>query len=101
MADEDKKKPGEDQPPSETMLAEKQRDPDEASFAEQAIHEYANQCLEQFRESVESALDSFTAWLSSAAEAKTFDNAGFMSQVGEAFMQQMLKACGGADTPIG
>jgi hypothetical protein len=99
--DEDKKQPGEDQPPPETILAEKQRDPDEAAFAEQAIQEYAAECLEQFRLSVETALDGFNAWISSQNTEQAFDNQGFFAQLGDAFVNQLLSACGGLDTPIG
>ena len=48
--DEDKKTEEEEGPPPEAILeTEKQRDPDEAVFAEQAIHSYADQVLDQFR----------------------------------------------------
>ena len=55
---EDKQLEDEDGPPPEAILeTEQQRDPDEAVFAEQAIHHYADQVLDQFRQSVETALE--------------------------------------------
>lgn len=99
---EDKQKGQGAPPPSETVLeTEQERDPDEAVFAEQAIHAYANQCLDQFREGVQSAVDGFMAWVASQQDAQAFDNAGFNAQIGEVFLRQMLQACGGRDTPIG
>lgn len=99
---EDKELEEEDAPPPEAILAtDKQRDPDEAVLAEQAIHEYANQLLEQFRQSVETALAAFTAWVESQNRGELFDDAGFNTQLGDAFLQQMMSACGGVDTPIG
>lgn len=101
--EEDKKRDEGEGPPPETMLqTEKQRDPDEAAFAEQAIHAYAEEVLGGFRDGVEAALDGFTAWLESQQDAaETFDNAGFNAQIGDAFLQQMVSACGGQGTPIG
>lgn len=101
--EEEQQKAGDGEaPPPETILeTEKERDPDEAVFAEQAIHEYANQVLDQFRESVQSALDGFSAWIASQADAQSFDNSGFNAQIGEAFLKQMVHACGGHHTPIG
>jgi hypothetical protein len=103
MAEEEDKQKGQGAPPpAETILAtEQERDPDEAVFAEQAIHAYANQCLDQFRDSVQTALDAFMAWVESQQDAQTFDNTGFSAQMGDVFRQQMLQACGGRDTPIG
>jgi len=100
--DEDKEKAEGGAPPSETILeTTKQRDPDEATFAEQAIHHYAEELLQHFREGVESALGAFSAWVESQSSPETFDNPGFCAQIGDAFLQQMLSACGGKDTPIG
>jgi hypothetical protein len=99
---EDKQLEEEDGPPPEAILeTEKQRDPDEAVFAEQAIHHYAAEVLEQFRQSVETALSAFTAWVESQNSVEMFDNAGFNAQIGDVFLQQMMSACGGMDTPIG
>jgi hypothetical protein len=99
---EEKKVEGEEGPPPEVVLeTEKQRDPDEAVFAEQAIHHYAQQVLEQFRQSVDSALSAFTSWVESQNATEAFDNQGFNAQIGDVFLQQMMSACGGQDTPIG
>jgi hypothetical protein len=99
---EEKKLEDEAGPPPEAILeTEKQRDPDEAVLAEQAIHHYAAEALEQFRQSLETALSSFTAWVTSQNDPETFNNAGFNAQIGDAFLQQMMSACGGRDTPIG
>jgi hypothetical protein len=100
--DADKELEEEDQPPSETVLeTEEQRDPDEAVLAEQAIHHYAHDVLDRFRESLDNALSAFTAWVSSQNDSEMFDNPGFNAQIGEAFLEQMMSACGGKDTPIG
>jgi hypothetical protein len=100
--EEDEKKTEGEAPPPETILeTEKQRDPDEATFAEQAIHHYAEEVLSTFRDGVENALGAFTAWLESQSSAETFDNPGFNAQIGDVFLQQMMSACGGKDTPIG
>jgi hypothetical protein len=102
MAQEDEKqKPEGDAPPAETILETEQRDPDEATFAEQAIHHYAADVLDQFRESVENGLSAFTAWAESINDKDAINNDGFNKQVGDVFLQQMLSACGGRDTPIG
>ncbi len=100
---EDKKlEDGDQGPPPETILdTEKQRDPDEAVLAEQAIHHYAADVLEQFRQSVETALGAFTSWVESQNDPQTFDNMGFNTQIGNVFLEQMMSACGGKDTPIG
>lgn len=100
--DEEKEKGEEEAPPPETILeTEKQRDPDEAAFAEQAIHEYAEEVLANFGDGVQAALDAVSAWIESQEAAEIFDNPGVSSQIGDAFLQQMLTACGGKDTPIG
>jgi len=101
--DDDKKlEEEEESPPPETILETKeQRDPDEAVFAEQAIHHYAQQVLDQFRDSLENALSTFVSWVESQNDPTIFDNIGFNQQVGQAFLQQMMSACGGMETPIG
>jgi hypothetical protein len=103
MAKEEEEKKSEgDQPPAETILeTEKQRDPDEAAFAEQAIHAYAEEMLQSFRENIETALDAFMSWVEGNNTEQQFDNAGFTGQIGDVFLQQMMSACGGKDTPIG
>jgi hypothetical protein len=100
MADEDKKPgEGEDQPPSETVL-EKQRDPDEAVFAEQAIHEYTVWVLDQFRETVLAAVDSMASWIASQSDPTLFDNNGFFAQLNQTYMQASMEAFGGHSSPI-
>jgi hypothetical protein len=103
--EDDKKKPGEgggdDNANKEVMLGEQQRDPEEAAFAEQAIHEYASWVLDTFRENVQTALDSFLAWTQSQTDPKQLDNAAHFDQIGQAFMQYMGKLTGGLDKPIG
>jgi hypothetical protein len=103
MAENEEKQLEDEQgPPPEAILeSPKQRDPDEAVFAEQAIHHYAAEALDKFRQNVESALSSFSAWVESQNAPETFDNAGFNTQIGDVFLQQMMSACGGKDTPIG
>jgi len=98
---EEEKKPGEgdDQPPSETVL-EKQQDPDQAVFAEQAIHEYTTWILDQFRESALGAIDSLSSWIASQADPAVFDNNALFAQLNTSFMQQSLQAFGGAGSPI-
>jgi hypothetical protein len=103
MAQEDEKQKAEgDQPPAETILeTTEQRDPEEATFAEQAIHHYAQQVLDQFRDSVENGLSAFTAWAESQNDKDAINNEGFNKEIGDVFLQQMMSACGGRDTPIG
>jgi hypothetical protein len=99
--DEEKKQQGEDgAPPPETILEQpKQRDPDEAAFAEQAIHEYAEAALDSFRENAEAALDGVVGWIGGQDSDKL--TGGITSRLGDAYLQLMLSACGGRDTPIG
>jgi uncharacterized protein YidB (DUF937 family) len=100
--DETKQSEGKDAPPPEAVLGPmEQRDPDEAVIAEQAIHHYASDVLDRFRDALENALSAFSAWVESQQDHQTFDNAGFNAQIGDAFLQQMLSACGGKETPIG
>ena len=97
---EDEKKPeeSEDEAPSETMLAE-QRDPDEAVLAEEAIHSYANEVLEQFGEEVETAMGNVTAWCDGHAAELEAGSVG--PQLSKAFTSQLVSACGGRHAPIG
>lgn len=99
MAEDEKKPEGaDDESPSETMLAE-QRDPDEAVIAEEAIHSYANEVLEQFRQQVETAMSNVTAWCDGHAADLAAGSVG--AQLGEAFLSELVSACGGMDSPIG
>ncbi len=103
MAEDDKKNPGDDnQPPTEDQLATTQRDPDEAVFAEQAILEYAAWVLDNFSQNTLTALDNFSAWIQGQAETQqAFNDNGFFAQAGQSYLEQMMAACGGADSPIG
>jgi hypothetical protein len=103
MAEDDKKNTGEnaDQPPTEEQLATQERDPDEAVFAEQAILEYAAYVLDQFQQNTQTALDAFSSWVQGQTETQTFNDNGFFDQAGKSFLDQMMAACGGADSPIG
>ena len=101
-AEDEKQKPEGDAPPPETILeTDQQRDPEEATLAEQAIHHYVNDVLDRFRENVENGLASFAAWADSQPDKQAIDNEGFNTQIGDVFLQQMLSACGGMETPIG
>ena len=103
--EDDNKKPGSDEDQNnaneEAMLQTQERDPDEAAFAEQAIHEYATWVLNSFRENVETALDTFSAWVQSQADIQQLDNAAHFEQIGQAFMDHMAQLTGGLDKPIG
>jgi hypothetical protein len=100
--EEDKKQDAGDQPPPETILeTPKQRDPDEAVFAEQAILSYAANALDSFRQSVDNALDAVMAWIGSQANPEELDSSGFTTRLGDAYLHLLLHACGGIDTPIG
>src|SRR5438552_9205825 len=103
MAEDDKKNTGEDanQPPTEEQLATQERDPDEAVFAEQAIMEYAAWVLDQFQQNTQMALDNLSGWVASQTDMQTFNDAGFFEQAGKSFMDQMMSACAGSDSPIG
>ena len=67
---EEKKPEGEEGPPPEAILeTEQQRDPDEAVFAEQAIHQLRAQVPRPVPAEVETALSAFTAWVASQNDA--------------------------------
>jgi hypothetical protein len=102
MAQDEEKKPGEGegQPPSETFLAEQQRDPDEAVFAEQAIHHYVNWVLDPFREQVISTIEGFAGWVASQNDSQLFDNGAFLESTGQTFLHQMNELLGGPKSPI-
>jgi len=88
--------------PSEAQLEEqqKERDPDEAVIADQAIHAYVSQVLDQVRPLMEDATDSFANYLQSANDNKVFDNGAFIDQAGQTFTQQMTAVFGGGGNPI-
>ncbi len=88
------------QPPTEAQL-EQEADPDQAVFAEQAIHSYATWALDQFRESLTSTLDNFGNWVMSQGDAEMFDNGAFFESVGQVALGQIMELFGGSATPIG
>jgi hypothetical protein len=91
----------EDNKPNETILEKKEeRDPDEAVFAEQAIHHYANDALDLFRDNIEMAMSSLESFLMSQSEHEAFNNQEFLESLGENFLEQAMAAFGGRDTPI-
>jgi hypothetical protein len=102
MAEEEDKKQEGGQPPSETILQQpvKERDPDEAVFAEQAIQAYASEALDHFRVNTEQALESVIAWIDGQANAE-LANGALTARLGEAFLHQVVHACHGKHTPIG
>ena len=102
MALDEEEKPGEGegQPPSETILAGEQRDPDEAVFAEQAIHHYVNWVLDPFREQVISTIEGFAGWVASQADSQLFDNGAFLESTGRVYLDQMTQLLGGPKSPI-
>src|SRR5256885_1344971 len=104
MAEDEQKKQGEGAPPpSETVLdsVQQERDPDEAVFAEDAIHTYAESALDSFRQTTEMSLDAVTAWIEGQASTETLDNSGVTARLGSSYLELMLSAFGGKDTPIG
>jgi|GEM_PF-2975075 len=96
----DVEEPGE--APSEAQLEEQkqERDPDEAVIADQAIHSYVGQVLDQVRPMMEDATDTFANYLLSQNESKMFDNGAFIDQAGQTFIQQMTAVFGGGGNPI-
>jgi hypothetical protein len=101
--DEQKKGEGAAPPPSETVLdsAPKQRDPNVAVEAEDSIHTYAVSALDNFREASEKALDGVIGWIESQSSAEDFNNHGVNAKLGSSYLDLLLSACGGRDTPIG
>ena len=101
---DDKKKPGEGEgtPPAEAILAERQRDPDEAVFAEQAIRSFVATRLGEWYEQVESSIDSLEAWLSAHDEATraTFAQRGFFDALGDRYIGDLFALAGGRGHPI-
>jgi hypothetical protein len=91
----------ENKPDQEIFLGKEQRDPDEAVFAEQAIHHYAEDALQMFRDQVDSAMSDLSAFFSAQTQKEDLDNGFFLQELGDAFLGQALDAFGGADSPIG
>lgn len=99
--EEEEKKADENQPPSETVLEkEPQRDPDEAVFAEQAIHHYVQFVLESVQPAIESAMESMAGWIMSQQKNDVFANPLYLMQAGQLFRDQMASMMGYAETPI-
>jgi hypothetical protein len=91
----------EDNKPDETILEKKEeRDPDEAVFAEQAIHHYANDVLDMFRDQIDTAMSSLESFLMSQTDQSVFNDRNFLDGFGDQFMQHVMNAFGGQQTPI-
>ena len=91
----------EPKPNKEIFLEKEQRDPDEAVFAEQAIHHYASDVMEMFRDQVDAAMSELSGFLSSQTEKEELDNGQYLETLGSAFLEKSMEAFGGSDTPIG
>ncbi len=101
---EDKKKNAldedEDNKPNETILEKEERDPDEAVFAEQAIHHYASDILDLFREQAEAAMSQLENFVMSQNDKDARDDGMFLEGEGKLFVDQVMNIFGGADSPI-
>jgi len=91
----------EDQPNKEIFLEKEERDPDEAVFAEQAIHHYANDVLDMFSDQVESAMSELEGFLMSQTQKDDLNGGAFLETLGQSFLENAMSAFGGADSPIG
>jgi hypothetical protein len=99
--EEEEKQADQNQPPSETILEkEPQRDPDEAVFAEQAIHHYVQFVLEHVEPAIESAMESVASWILSQQKNDVFANPLYLMQAGQLFRDQMAAMMGYAETPL-
>jgi hypothetical protein len=94
------KKTGDDEDQSQEEEIIEQRDPDEAVFAEDAIHHYAGEVLQEFQHAVESAMGQLNAYLSSENQDHAFDDRAFLEELGANFLAEMMQVFGGKDTPI-
>jgi hypothetical protein len=99
-SEEEDKKPGEGGPPNETIFGKQERDPDEAVFAEQAIHHYAHWVLEQVGPKLEDAIESVSNWFLSQNESAMLNNNGLLEAEGKVILDEMANLFGGAKTPI-
>jgi hypothetical protein len=90
-----------DKPDKELFLEEEKRDPDEAVFAEQAIHHYVSDVIEMYREQVDAGISQLQAFLSGQTEKEQLDQGGYMDVLGQAFLDVAMDAFGGADSPVG
>jgi hypothetical protein len=91
----------EDQPDKEIFLEEKQRDPDEAVFAEQAIQHYVSDVIDMFREQVDAGMSQLQDFLSAQTEKEQLDQGAYLDVMGQAFLDIAMDAFGGADSPVG
>src|SRR4051812_46947393 len=103
--DKNKKNPNqfdeeEDNKPNETILEKEERDPDEAVFAEQAIHHYAGDVLEAFRDQAEMAMSQLESFVMSQTEKDSMNERFFLEGMGQVFMDQIMGVFGGKDSPI-
>jgi hypothetical protein len=103
MAEDEQKKGEGAPPPTETILETQtqERDPDEAVLAEQSIHHYAMEALDHFRQAAEKALDGVISWIDSQASVEELNHNGVTSKLGSSYLNLLLGAVGGKDTPIG
>src|SRR5256885_5202969 len=106
MANQDKEEKkqvddGDDQPNKEIFLEKQERDPDEAVFAEQAIHHYASDVIDMFRDQVESAMSELESFLSAKTEKDDLDTGQYLETLGSAFLDKAMDLFGGADSPVG
>jgi hypothetical protein len=104
---QDKKQDGQEiqeddepKPNKEIFLEKDQRDPDEAVFAEQAIHHYANDVLDMFREQAEMAMSQVDAFLQMQSEKDAFNERFFLETLGDNFLDMAMGLFGGKDSPI-
>ena len=96
MEEDDDKPEG----PTQAQL-EQELDPDQAVFAEQAIHAYAVWVLDQFREQLVASIEAFGAWALSVNEDKALDSSAFMNGLANVAEGQLVQLFGGRDTPVG
>jgi hypothetical protein len=89
-----------DNKPNETFFEEKQRDPDEAVFAEQAIHHYANDLLDGFRDQDETAMGELENFLTAQTDHEALNDRNFMDDLGKSFVEQAMSLFGGAQSPM-
>lgn len=101
--EEEKKLGGddEDKPDKEIFLEEGQRDPDEAVFAEQAIHHYVSDVMELFHDQIEAGMSQLEDFLAAQTDKEELDQGAFMDVLGQSFLDVAMDAFGGADSPIG
>ncbi len=104
---EEEKKKGDgsnDDKPSvpEVILAEQQRDPEEAAVAELAIRRFVRERLSDFYEQVEASLNSLENWVASqpADAQEVLAERGFFDSVGDRFLVELYGIAGGKGAPV-